>query len=175
MRAALGQTSKLEPAPPGPRIACERWTDRHQEAAAHLIPGAYRGHPDSDINDQYRSVAGARRFLYNIVQYPGCGSFYRPASWVAVDRDTGMVCGVALASLVSAASGHVTQLCVAPEVRGRKLGYELLRLSLRALEEAGCRSVSLTVTSSNLGAIALYEETGFRVARRFPALVWEGF
>ena len=23
---------------------------------------------------------GARRFLYNIVQYPGCGSFFRPAS-----------------------------------------------------------------------------------------------
>ena len=30
---------------------------------------------------------GARRFLYNIVQYPGCGSFFRAASHVAFDLD----------------------------------------------------------------------------------------
>jgi ribosomal protein S18 acetylase RimI-like enzyme len=175
MRAQLGRASQLPPAPVGPRIACERWTDRHQELAAHLIPLAYQSHADSDINDQYRTAAGARRFLYNIVQYPGCGSFFRPGSCVAVDRETGMVCGLSLTSLVSPASGHITQLCVAPEMRGRKLGYELLRYSLRALEEAGCRSVSLTVTSSNREAIALYERTGFTVAHRFFAYVWEGF
>ena len=175
MRAELGRASQLPPAPVGARVACERWTDRHQELAAHLIPLAYRGHPDSDINDQYRTAAGARRFLYNIVQYPGCGSFFRPGSCVAVDRETGMVCGLSLTSLVSPASGHITQLCVAPEMRGRRLGYELLRYSLRALEEAGCRSVSLTVTSSNREAIALYERTGFTIAHRFFAYVWEGF
>jgi ribosomal protein S18 acetylase RimI-like enzyme len=35
--------------------------------------------------------------------------------------------------------------------------------------------VSLTVTSSNREAIALYERTGFTVAHRFFAYVWEGF
>ena len=51
------------------------WNERYQEDAAALIADAYEGHIDGHINDQYRSVAGARRFLHNIVQYPGCGSF----------------------------------------------------------------------------------------------------
>ena len=53
----------------------EKWSDHYQDAAAQLIATAYTGHVDSRINDQYRSAAGARRFLYNIVQYPGCGAF----------------------------------------------------------------------------------------------------
>src|SRR5207302_187990 len=61
----------------------EKWTDHYNNAAAQLIADAYEGHTDSRINDQYRSVAGARKFLYNIVQYPGCGAFYRPASYAA--------------------------------------------------------------------------------------------
>jgi len=50
------------------RVHIEKWSDHHQESAAQLIAAAYGGHIDSHINDQYRSVAGARRFLYNIVQ-----------------------------------------------------------------------------------------------------------
>ena len=44
-----------------------------QEEAAHVISAAYRGHVDSEINDQYRSIPGARRFVTNIVRFPGCG------------------------------------------------------------------------------------------------------
>src|ERR1035441_1118331 len=51
----------------------EKWSGLYQDAAAQLIPAAYAGHIDSGINDQYRSAAGARRFLHNIVHYPGCG------------------------------------------------------------------------------------------------------
>ena len=85
------------------------WADRYQEDAAHVISAAYRGHVDSEINDQYRTIPGARRFLTNIVKYPGCGRFSPAASVVAVDEGSGRVCGVCLASLVSANSGHVTQ------------------------------------------------------------------
>ena len=41
-----------------------------------LIAAAYKGHVDATINDQYGSVTGARRFIHNIVQYPGCGRFF---------------------------------------------------------------------------------------------------
>src|SRR5947209_9485793 len=77
----------------------DNWTERKQDEAATLIAGAYRGHIDSEINDQYRSPAGARRFLINIVQYPGCGSFLQPASFVALDTATGRLCGICLSSL----------------------------------------------------------------------------
>jgi len=153
----------------------ERWSDQHHDEAAQLIAAAYAGHIDSRINDQYRSAMGARRFLFNIVQFPGCGAFFRPASFVAFVAETGKMCGISLASLVAPESGHITQICVSNATRGTGLGHELLRRSLETFKEAGCRSASLTVTAANAGAVALYERVGFRTARRFSAYAWEGF
>jgi ribosomal protein S18 acetylase RimI-like enzyme len=153
----------------------EKWSDHYHEAASQLISEAYTGHIDSRINDQYRTPAGARRFLHNIVQYPGCGAFYRPASYVAFEGLTGKMCGVSLSSLVAPETGHVTQICVSPDVRGTGIGHELLRQSLSSLREMGCNSASLTVTSANYDAVSLYERVGFQTTRRFSAYVWEGF
>jgi ribosomal protein S18 acetylase RimI-like enzyme len=153
----------------------EKWSDHYQDGAAQLIADAYAGHVDSRINDQYRSTMGARRFLYNIVQYPGCGSFFRPASFAAFEALTGRLCGISLASLVAPDCGHITQICVASSVRGTGIGHELLRQSLTALRDMGCRSASLTVTAANEDAVLLYERVGFRTVRRFAAYVWEGF
>jgi ribosomal protein S18 acetylase RimI-like enzyme len=149
------------------------WTAHLSEEAARLIAHSYKGHVDSQINDQYRSAAGALRFLANIVQFPGCGLFSAPASFAARDRVTGAVCGISLASMVAPDVGHITQLCVAPSHRGRGLGYELLRRSLDALASQGCRCASLTVTTDNQAAIRLYESIGFRSRRDFAAFVWE--
>jgi len=169
--AALGQGRRNAWA----RLHIDPWSDRHYEAAARLIAAAYEGHVDSRINDQYRSVGGARRFLFNIVQYPGCGAFHRPASFVAFEPERGELCGISLASLVMPDCGHITQICVSPEARGTGAGYELLRRSLTALREMGCRSTSLTVTAANEDAVALYERVGFRSRKQFAAYVWEGF
>ncbi|HKW99286.1 MAG TPA: GNAT family N-acetyltransferase [Bryobacteraceae bacterium] len=156
-------------------IHLEKWSDRHQETAAQLIASAYTGHIDSRINDQYRSLGGARRFLYNIVQYPGCGSFFQPASFVAIDLERGSLAGLVLASLVGEHTGHITQVCVSTEDRGIGLGYELMRQSLEIMRAHGCRKASLTVTASNREAVSLYERMGFRTVRKFLAYVWEGF
>jgi len=148
------------------------WTEAHFDNSAQLVAAAYRGHVDSEINDQYRSPAGARRFLTNIVQYPGCGTFYRAASLAAIDPSTGALAGILLASLVASDSGHVTQLCVAPQYRGRGIGRELLRCARLALAANGSKTVSLTVTETNRSAIALYEQSGFTRIKRFAAHVW---
>jgi len=153
----------------------ERWSDHYTDGAAQLISAAYAGHIDSRINDQYRSAAGARRFLYNIVQYPGCGAFYRAASYAAFEASTGRMCGISLASMVAPECGHITQICVSPAVKGTGIGHALLRQSLTTLREHGCRSGSLTVTAANRGAVELYERVGFSTVRRFTAYVWEGF
>lgn len=174
MVAELADCGGLAPAPAGD-IAFELWTERRQDAAAQLIAAAYRSHIDSEINDQYRSAAGARRFLYNIIQYPGCGAFFAPASWVAVARDTGRLVGIVLASMVSASAGHITQVCVTPQLKGRGIGYELMRRSMRSLAESGSGRVSLTVTAANANAVRLYHAMGFAVRRQFPAMVWTGF
>jgi len=156
-------------------VFIERWSDHYQDSAANLIAAAYTGHIDSRINDQYRSVSGSRRFLYNIVQYPGCGAFYRPASYAAFETPSGRLCGISLASLVALDCGHITQICVSDTMRGTGVGYELLRRSLTTLRDAGCRYASLTVTGGNRTAIELYERVGFETRRRFCAYVWEGF
>jgi ribosomal protein S18 acetylase RimI-like enzyme len=173
MLADMSMVPTLVPAA-NARIQYEPWQERDTEQAARLIALAYQGHVDSQINDQYRSVAGGRRFLYNIVQYPGCGSFFRPGSFVAQDAVTGRVIGLSLASLVAFDVGHITQICVDPEWKGRRIGYELMRRSLDSLLRNGCRKASLTVTSSNDEAIRLYRQLGFRKHDLFEAFVWEG-
>lgn len=170
--AALGGAASL-PSRAFAAIDFETWSERRQDEAAMVIAAAYQSHIDSHINDQYRSPAGARRFLGNIIQYPGCGSFFGPASFVSVSRPEDRACGLSLASLVAPDVGHITQICVVPGLRGSGLGYELLRRSMTAMAAHGCRRVSLTVTANNTQAIRLYERAGFVNRRNFAAYVWE--
>ena len=172
MRVELGG-AKLEQGRVRAVCYIERWSDQYLELAAHAIAEAYTGHLDGAINDQYRGAAGARKFLHSIVQYPGCGSFAAQASFVAFEPDGLSLCGLSLASTVAPACGHITQICVSPRARGKALGYELLRRSLVALRDMGCRAATLTVTSANHEAVRLYERVGFYTARVFPALVWD--
>ena len=175
MEADLTQTARLPAGHPHCAALIDDWNERKQDEAAALIAAAYQGHIDADINDQYRSPAGARRFLTNIIQYPGCGSFFQPASFLAVDQLSERLCGICLSSLVHSDVGHITQVCVSKSVRACGLGYDLIRRSLQSLARHGCRKASLTVTSSNREAIALYERMGFRRSRDFAAYVWSNF
>jgi ribosomal protein S18 acetylase RimI-like enzyme len=151
----------------------ETWNDHHHELAAQVIATAYPNHIDSQINDQYRTVPGARRFIHNIVTFPGCGRFFRDGSFVAFDPQNGKMTGLVLTSFVADHVGHVTQLCVTPAAKGRGVGYELLREAITALHAHGAKRISLTVTAANTEAIRLYQRCGFRDIRRFLSYVWE--
>lgn len=171
----LRNLPSLSPGAAARSVAIDNWTERKQDEAAQLIATAYHGHVDSDINDQYRSPGGARRFLMNIVQYPGCGAFYQPASFVAVDPSSGQLLGICLSSLVAEDVGHITQVCVSKAARHKSIGYELLRRSLESLARNRCRWASLTVTAANRRANQVYEQMGFIKRREFSAYVWDGF
>jgi ribosomal protein S18 acetylase RimI-like enzyme len=175
MLAQLAGTRNLPVGKAAARLHVEGWSEHRHEDAARVIAAAYEGHVDSDINDQYRSLSGARRFLVNIIQYPGCGQFFQPASLLAFDKQSGKLAGMCLASLVAPDVGHITQVCVSPALRGTGVGYELIRRSLLALADSGCRRASLTVTSTNAKAVQLYERLGFQTRRKFAAHVWQGF
>lgn len=155
------------------RFRFERWDERFMHVAGTIIAAAYKGETDGEINAQYRSPAGARRFLGNIVEFPGCGTFHAAASFLAFDIGTGEPAGMVLSSFVAADTGHVSQLCVLPSARGSGLGKELLRECADALYRYGARLVSLTVTESNSTAISIYKEFGFRDIRKFYAYIWE--
>ncbi len=148
------------------------WREPDMAPASQLIVSAYRGHPDSAINDQYQTAQGAQRFLHNIVRYPGCGMFVPTASFVAQDALTGAMAGMVLSSQISEACGHITQICVAPEYRRRGLAERLLQGATRKLAMRGLSELTLTVTASNESAIRLYLREGFAERWRFDAAVW---
>ncbi|MGA9526731.1 MAG: GNAT family N-acetyltransferase [Terriglobales bacterium] len=157
-----------------PEFEIRPWSEDQYQVAAALITSAYRGHVDSDINDQYRSLSGSLRFMNNIVRFPGCGVFDPQSSFVVLDRRTRTLVGLILCSQVRADVGHVTQVCVLPEYRSAGLGVVLLAATTRSLRERGFKAMSLTVTQANDRAIALYHRIGFDSVRVFDAFVWEG-
>src|ERR1700683_194678 len=173
MLLAVGQAPETVSAavPVGMRL--ERWQDRHMEQTAELIHLAYADHVDGEINDQYRSQAGAAKFLKNIVLLPGCGQFEEQASFVIRDELTDHLVGVVLTSIVAKGVGHTTQVCVLPGYRGRGLGRLLMDASTAALRRMRTDELSLTVTSDNSNAVKLYELLGFRTVKWFVAAVWK--
>jgi ribosomal protein S18 acetylase RimI-like enzyme len=149
------------------------WDDDDLASAARLICDSYRGHPDSLINDQYRTVHGSSRFLNNIVRYSGCGAFSAPVSHVVVDRVKRELVALVLGSRVSPQSGHITQLCVHPRFRRHGLARTLLSQAAHCFLRQGASEISLTVTEANSHAIALYEQEGYVRRHMFDASVWQ--
>jgi ribosomal protein S18 acetylase RimI-like enzyme len=58
--------------------------------------------------------------------------------------------------------GHVVGMMVHPQMRGRGLGRALVVACIARARDAGLEMLTLTVTSSNQAAVALYEGAGFR-------------
>ena len=149
------------------------WREEDLNPAARLIAAAYDGHPDSLINDQYRSVHGSMRFLHNIVRYAGCGVFSAQVSHVVAERNSRELAALVLGSRVSPQSGHITQLCVHPEYRRHGLARMLLSVAGACFMRQGVSVISLTVTEANSSAIDLYRSEGYDCTHMFDAAVWE--
>jgi ribosomal protein S18 acetylase RimI-like enzyme len=149
------------------------WRDEDLNSAARLIAEAYSGHPDSLINDQYRSVHGSLRFLHNIVKYAGCGVFSPQVSHVVVERTSRELAALVLGSRVSPESGHITQLCVRPQFRREGLARLLLAVAASQFMRQGVSEISLTVTETNTQALELYKSEGYDCTHMFDAAVWQ--
>lgn len=174
MNFEIGKHPRTSPPIMPSQFEIRPWSEQEYQAAAALITAAYRGHVDSEINDQYRSLTGSLRFLNNIVRFPGCGTFDPRASFVVLERRTHTLIGLILCSQVRPDVGHITQVCVLPEHRSAGLGAAMLAASTRNLRDRGFHFISLTVTEANDRAIALYKRIGFKSTRVFDAFVWEG-
>jgi len=156
-----------------PDLELRPWRDDDLNLAGRLIAEAYRGHSDSEINDQYRSVQGSMRFLHNIARYSGCGVFAPQVSHVVTDRRSREIVALVLGSRVSPQSGHITQLCVHPRYRRRGLARMLLSIAASCFIRQDAGEISLTVTEANADAIELYRAEGYQVVHTFDAAVWQ--
>lgn len=157
-----------------PEIEIHRWTEADYQPSATIITSAYAGHIDSDVNDQYRTIAGSLRFLNNIIRFPGCGIFDPASSFVAVHKPSRTRIGILLCSRVRHDVGHVTQVCTLPEYRGAGIGEHLVRYCHADLAARRFTELSLTVTEENSRALALYRRLGFHHLHTFDGFVWEG-
>jgi ribosomal protein S18 acetylase RimI-like enzyme len=155
------------------KLELRPWRDEDLPGASRLISAAYRDHPDSLINDQYRSVYGSQRFLHNIVRYSGCGAFSAQVSHVVVERASRELAALVLGSRISPESGHITQICVHPDYRRQGLARMLLSVASFHFMRQGVTEISLTVTEANSPAIDLYRAEGYVCAHKFDAAVWE--
>ena len=173
MVLALGKSAPQN-LPIHPDVEIRPWTEADYQPSAAVITAAYRGHVDAQINDQYHTLSGSLRFLNNIVRFPGCGTFDVESSFVALDRKTRSLIGLILCSRVRSDVGHVTQVCVLPEYRERKIGKSLLAATERNLRKRNFSALSLTVTEANSKAVALYRRLNFDSKRIFDAFVWQG-
>jgi ribosomal protein S18 acetylase RimI-like enzyme len=169
----LGNAAKAA-IPAQPEIEIRRWTEHDYQSAAAIITTSYRGHVDSDINDQYRTLSGSLRFLNNIVRFPGCGTFDAESSFVAVHKKSRTAVGLILCSRVRQDVGHVTQVCVLPEYRSLRIGEMLMGCTATNLRQRKFSTLSLTVTEANKRAVDLYLRLGYDIKRVFDAFVWEG-
>ncbi|MGA9039034.1 MAG: N-acetyltransferase [Terriglobales bacterium] len=169
----LGDPAKREPHL-DQEIEIRRWSEQDYQAAASVITTSYRGHVDSEINDQYRTLSGSLRFLNNIVRFPGCGTFDPDASFVAVHKRAHTLVGLILCSRVRHDVGHVTQVCVLPEYRRHGTGESLMAATMANLRQRNFSMLSLTVTEANDRAVELYKHLGFETKRVFDAFMWEG-
>lgn len=171
--APKGPQSREDVSMPGKGLQLRRWAENDLGPAARLIALAYHGHLDSHINEQYRTASGSQRFLHNIVRFPGCGYFDADSSRAVAQPGNPDLAGLLLCSRVREDVGHVTQICVTPEFRGRGLGQILMRECAGTLAKRGFSLLTLTVTASNQNAVSLYEWLGFRGTHRFDAMVWD--
>jgi ribosomal-protein-alanine N-acetyltransferase len=83
---------------------------------------------------------------------------------VLEDAATAALAGSLMLEQRSPSRGYIATVAVHPEFQRRGLGEALMRWALARFREQGMRSASLTVSTWNAGAIALYRKLGFAVA-----------
>lgn len=81
--------------------------------------------------------------------------------------EAGVIAGFSMTAFV-AGEGHLLNLCVAPEYRGRKLGSYILECVVSEAAARKSEVIFLEVRPSNLVAQTLYERHGFNVVGRRP-------
>ncbi len=71
-------------------------------------------------------------------------------------------------------SGYIVTLDVAPALRGRGVGYKLVRSLETLARDAGASTMWLHVSVHNDAAVRLYEKLGYRRRRLAPGFYAEG-
>lgn len=154
--------------PQGPPRDARPWRMEDVGATAELLARAYG---PSDGSRPFVPRGTQREwdaYVAQIVRARGCGELMPDASW-CVPAGPGRLAAVALSSRIGPSTGHLVQLAVDPQFRGRGIGATLVEAACESSARAGCRRMTLLVEGLNRGARALYESLRFESAASFVA------
>ena len=144
----------------------EPWRDGDETDAAALLRAAYGS------NGRYFAAHGLpqewRRYVHNLVAYPGCGRFDRTATRVMRDDD-GRMAALVMMTALGPGVAHVAQVAVHPDHRGQGLAGKLLERALGMAHAAGRSRTTLLVEEGASAARTLYARRGFRFCASFIA------
>ncbi|QPF74753.1 GNAT family N-acetyltransferase [Roseateles sp. DAIF2] len=121
------------------------------------------GHDEAFTSDAATELArSAESYRSRISQGPGGACLFTLTAWLDGTLIGAVSCEREPRQKVRH-TAHLIGMMVDDPVQGRGIGRALLHAALRLLEqEDGIELVTLSVTSSNRGAVALYESMGFR-------------
>lgn len=108
--------------------------------------------------------------------YDAFESLLDESAFLVAERDAGIV-GYVVADVTPNHGrdiGHIKDLAVHPDARGRGIGRALLRSALVRLRGAGVAVVRLEVRESNEAARSLYADEGFEPVRRVSGYYRDG-
>lgn len=166
MEIDLHDRKLIEPPTPQGYIFVQ-WREDLLDVHAHVKHLSFRQEIDANVFPCFLDEASCRRLMLAIVRKVG---FLPEATWLAAHTGNKNgefeYCGTIQGILDPQTNiGSIQNVGVVPEHRNRGLGRGLLYRALRGFQEAGASRVYLEVTADNLGAIRLYQRTGFVITQ----------
>jgi ribosomal protein S18 acetylase RimI-like enzyme len=156
------------------RVAPPRLTDVRKwrlddvQATAELLRRAYEGRDESRPFAPRGMAEEWTDYVQQLTTGTGCGRLITDVS-VCVPGGPNHLLAVALVTRIAESTGHLVQLAVDPQMRGRHLGKQLLEIVCSATNQAGCTRMTLFVGGKNSRARSLYESSRFENMASFIA------
>lgn len=159
---------ELERMAPAPPAGIRRWRPDDLQATADVLAHAY-GQPDEARPFAPRGTyAEWVEYAAQLTEGTGCGTLL-PEACICMPGGPNRLFGLALVTRISESTAHLAQLAVDPQMQGRRLGSQMLKLACAAAAQAGCRRMTLLVGGRNSRARSLYEGSRFEVMGTFLA------
>lgn len=151
------------PIPPAPPTGYGYlgWRDAILPHHADVKCRSFRWEVDAQLFPCLGEPEGCMRLMEEIVARP---EFAPEATWLAYcDLDEELeFCGTIQGLCGAYGIGHIQNIGILPEHRGRGVGYGLIARALHGFRTAGMRRAALEVTAENMSAIRLYRRLGFQ-------------
>lgn len=142
------------------------WQPEVLERHAYVKCQSFRDEADSEVFPCLGDFYGCLRLMQEIAAQD---SFLPETTWLIGCREPQPNLAAEVATIQglahSAQLGAIQNVGVIAAHRGRGLGRALVLQSLHGFREAGLNKVYLEVTATNLSAVTLYANVGFRVVR----------